>query len=67
MAEFSLPHDHGACLTEASLKCQLDKPQTFQAVADLFKLLDDPSRVRIFWLLGVHRGSGDPGADREAA
>ena len=41
MAEFSLPHDHGACLTEASLKCQLDKPQTFQAVADLFKLLDD--------------------------
>ena len=51
MAEFSLPHDHGACLTEASLKCQLDKPQTFQAVADLFKLLDDPSRVRIFWLL----------------
>lgn len=51
MAEFLLPHDHGTCLTEASLKEQLDKPHTFQTVADLFKLLGDPSRVRIFWLL----------------
>ena len=51
MSKVSLPHYHGENGREECLKEQLDKPENFQAVADIFKLLDDTSRVRIFWLL----------------
>ena len=51
MTELSLPHHHGEGSTEECLKEQLDRPEDFQAVADIFKLLDDTSRVRIFWML----------------
>lgn len=51
MSAFQLPHNHGESQKESYLKEQLDKPETFQAAADLFKLLDDSSRLRIFWLL----------------
>ncbi len=51
MSKVSLPHYHGESGREECLKEQLDKPENFQAVADIFKLLDDTSRVRIFWLL----------------
>lgn len=56
MSMLSLPHHHGddhqeECLKKQCLKKQLDRPEDFQAVADIFKLLDDTSRVRIFWLL----------------
>ena len=51
MAEVMLPHHHGEGSNEKYLKEQLDRSETFEAVADIFKLLDDTSRVRIFWLL----------------
>ena len=49
MQERFLPHDHGQ-----QIEHQLDampKEEDFQIVSDLFKLLCDRSRVRIFWLL----------------
>ncbi len=51
MEKFMLPHCHGEGQTEEYLREQLDRPETFQNVADTFRLLDDTSRVRIFWLL----------------
>jgi len=51
MTGLSLPHHHGEGCQEECLKEQLDRPEDFQAVADIFKLLDDTSRVRIFWML----------------
>ncbi len=49
MDERKLPHDHGPGM-EA---CREEIPESaeFQAAASLFRLLDDVSRVRIFWLL----------------
>ena len=49
MDERKLPHDHGPGM-EA---CREEIPESaeFQAVASLFRLLDDVSRMRIFWLL----------------
>ena len=47
MQERFLPHDHGQ-----QIEHQLDampKEEDFQIVSDLFKLLCDRSRVRIFW------------------
>ena len=49
MQEGFLPHAHGQ-----QIEHQLDampKEEDFQIVSDLFKLLCDRSRVRIFWLL----------------
>ena len=49
MQERFLPDDHGQ-----QIEHQLDampKEEDFQIVSDLFKLLCDRSRVRIFWLL----------------
>lgn len=51
MEKFVLPHHHGEGQTEEYLREQLGRPETFQNVADTFRLLDDTSRVRIFWLL----------------
>lgn len=51
MGKFVLPHQHGEGKTEEYLRQQLGKPETFQNVAETFRLLDDTSRVRIFWLL----------------
>ena len=50
MSENYLPHDHsgGAMLR---LQESVETIGGFQTVADIFKLLSDSSRVRIFWLL----------------
>ena len=50
MSEPHLPHDHsdGAMLR---LQESVETAGSFQTVADIFKLLSDSSRVRIFWLL----------------
>lgn len=45
----NLPHSHGQLL-EGNTE-RIPKPEEFTAVADLFKLLGDASRVRIFWIL----------------
>ena len=51
MSDHKLPHDQGEHEKEEHLKDQLSKPAAFEAAADIFKLLDDTSRLRIFWLL----------------
>lgn len=50
MENEKLPHDHGGRVSDA-LRAQLAKTDSFGMTADVFKLLSDPSRVRIFWLL----------------
>ena len=49
MPEIKLPHDHGQPI-EQKLGGQ-PSPEGFQMVADLYKQLGDPTRLRIFWLL----------------
>ena len=46
-----LPHRHSSESRAVLLKEQLDKAADFQVLADVFKMLADSSRVRIFWLL----------------
>ena len=44
-----LPHDHGQSI-ERKLE-QMPDTENFRVISDIFKLLSDCSRVRIFWLL----------------
>ncbi len=46
-----LPHNHGNGKQAAVLRHELARGGNFDAVAQVFRLLDDGSRVRIFWLL----------------
>lgn len=46
-----LPHRHSSESRAVLLKAQLDRTADFQVLADVFKMLADSSRVRIFWLL----------------
>lgn len=49
MSATPLPHHHGDH-TEA-LIAHMPQTQVFNTVSDAFKLLSDPNRVRIYWLL----------------
>lgn len=51
MDEIKLPHRHGEGRDACRLQEQLDCVGRFEAVADVFKQLDDTTRLRIFWLL----------------
>lgn len=51
MSNHKLPHHHGEYENAEYLKQYLEYIDEFQAVADLFRQLADPSRIRIFWLL----------------
>ena len=52
MSEFTLPHDHGSSSRNTeTLHSALMHVSQFAAVAEVFKQLSDPTRVRIFWLL----------------
>ncbi len=51
MASGALPHNHGQENVELHLKEVLSKSRNFETLADLFKLLDDYSRLRVFWVL----------------
>lgn len=53
MEQFVLPHQHGEKNVE-NMYQELSKIQKFAIVAEVFKQLDDTTRVRIFWLLS-HR------------
>lgn len=46
-----LPHTHDGQNHLESIRAGLCQTQQFEMVADLFKQLSDPTRVRIFWLL----------------
>ncbi len=50
MTEEHLPHRHGE-IDAASIKPYLDKTAEFMAVAEVFRQLGDPTRIRIFWML----------------
>ena len=56
--EMKLPHQHGEGEDIALLQEQLDHVDYFQTVAEVFKQLDDTTRIRIFWLLCHCRGGG---------
>lgn len=51
MNKIKLPHSHGERKDIALLQEQLDRVDHFQTVAEVFKQLDDTTRIRIFWLL----------------
>jgi DNA-binding transcriptional ArsR family regulator len=51
MSEFTLPHHHHDDYPLRETKEQLDRVDDFRSVAEVFKQLDDSSRLRIFWLL----------------
>ncbi len=46
-----LPHDHGNAKKAAFLRKELLRGGDFNAAAELFRLLSDSSRLRMFWLL----------------
>lgn len=48
MQRNQLPHDHGQTMEHLEYMPDADK---FSTAAELFKLLGDSSRIRIFWLL----------------
>ena len=45
----NLPHDHGEPIEHSFEK--MPASEEFAVISDIFKLLGDSSRVRIFWLL----------------
>ena len=49
MEKISLPHGHDA--VGQKIADQLPKGEQFQSIADAFKLLSDPTRVKLFWIL----------------
>ena len=51
MEELHLPHHHGGEGQVSALCRELTKVDKFQTIADVFRQLGDPTRVRIFWLL----------------
>lgn len=51
MSKMQLPHQHGDPMDTQQLQDVLLKGNDFEIVADVFKLLGDSSRVRIYWLL----------------
>lgn len=51
MDNINLPHQHGEGKEIELIQKQLDNIEHFQTVADVFKQLDDATRIRIFWLL----------------
>lgn len=51
MPENKLPHHHGEGKETVLIREQLGRVDHFQTVAEVFKQLDDTTRIRIFWLL----------------
>ncbi len=49
MSRISLPHDHGSDIEKHM--DSLPKTEDFQVLSDIFRLLGDSSRLRIFWIL----------------
>ena len=51
MSDFHLPHEHHHDKHHEDALARLAVIDDFNLVADIFKLLGDGSRLRIFWLL----------------
>ncbi|MBR1523273.1 MAG: winged helix-turn-helix transcriptional regulator [Lachnospiraceae bacterium] len=46
-----LPHDHGNCECSENLIEKMPSLEGFSIASDIFKLLGDANRVKLFWLL----------------
>ena len=51
MDSLRLPHEHGESDQIKELINQLSEIDKYQAIAEIFKRLDDANRIRIFYLL----------------
>lgn len=51
MEKIKLPHRHSEGEDIVLLQEELDRIDDFQTVAEIFRQLDDTTRIRIFWLL----------------
>ncbi len=51
MNENILPHDHGNRRCAQSLRGAVERTEDFVAVSDVFKLLSDTNRLRVYWFL----------------
>ncbi len=51
MKSIPLPHKHNTQALSDSIQQELGNIGKFQLIADIFKQLGDPTRVRLFWLL----------------
>ena len=51
MKSIPLPHKHNTQDLSDSIQQELGNIEKFQLIADIFKQLGDPTRVRLFWLL----------------
>ena len=51
MEKIKLPHRHREGEDIVLLQEELDRIDDFQTVAEIFRQLDDTTRIRIFWLL----------------
>lgn len=51
LEEIRCPHTHGDHIHTNTMYSELTKTQRFSMVAEVFKQLGDPTRVRLFWLL----------------
>ncbi len=49
MSQSYLPHNHGQAILEFISK--LPDAQSFYKISELFQILSDGSRIRIFWIL----------------
>ena len=49
MEHYTLPHEHGQSMVQ--ILDTMPGLGDFQATADMFKQLSDPTRIRIFWIL----------------
>ncbi len=47
----ALPHHHNDPEEMEAIRRQVDRVEDFCAIAEVFKQLGDPTRVRIFWTL----------------
>ena len=54
MEHYKLPHDHGNGFSAEYLHAELSGTGRFDEVAELFRQLSDPTRIRILWLLSHH-------------
>ena len=51
MPEHILPHNHGESMNTEHILHVISQTDNFQTVAESFKILGDPTRIRIFWML----------------
>ena len=49
MNHFTLPHQHGQSMEQ--LLEHIPDSEHFEILASIFKLLGDPTRIRLFWIL----------------